>query len=251
MDIYDIPIAEIARKYLEYVQRIQEELDLDVAGDFLITASRLLSMKARQLLPAEGEGAEEAAQAGESGSEDIADLPFRESPRDFMRQLIAYRKFKDLARQLSRRQAEQARVHYREAPLPTPPASVAYATPEPEDDDDRQNGLNDLLEAFSRVLRYVDREKPEHAVRAERYTVEDKIIHVEELLRSRGSVDVTEEFGRCFHKLEMIVTLLAILELVRLKRVRVEQDRAFGHIALALADESATLDPVEAPAAEG
>lgn len=230
MDIYDIPIADITQKYLEYIQQLQE-LDLDVAGEFLVIASHLVSMKARSLIPS----AEDESQPEEEpeGSEAI----FRQSPREFMRQLIAYRKYKDLARQLSQRQAESARVVYRNVPPPAPPAGeeeleAAGAAP----------GLDGLLEAFSRVLRFLDQSEVVHRVTLENFTVEEKLLYFDARLREQARLDVTEEFGRCLHKVEMVVTLLAILELARLRRIRIVQAAMFGQIAIEAVEEPAAGD---------
>jgi len=219
MDVQEIPIAEIAGKYLEYIERMHS-LDLDLAGEFLVVASQLLSMKARTLLP-DADAATEEDQA-EDGAEPSL---LRQSPREFMRQLVAYRKFKDLARQLAEREADHHRIAYRQSSAPMPPAPLGeVAMAEPTHD------LQLLLDAFSRVLRYVDRAPSEHRVAAENYTVEAKLIRLEELLASGEQIIVSEEFGRCFHKVEMIVTFLAMLEMVRLKRIRVVQDESFGRI---------------------
>jgi segregation and condensation protein A len=224
MDIYEIPIADITQKYLEYIEQMQA-LDLDVAGDFLVMASQLLSMKAKTLLP--------MAEGNEDDSEDSdgSIAAMQQSPREFMRQLVAYRKFKDMARELSDRQARQARVSYRHV---SPSGRPASESP------DETLDLQILLDAFSRVLRYMDREAAEHRIVQENYTVENKIIHLEELLHAGQPIDVTEEFGRCFHKVEMIVTFLAVLELARLKRVRVIQQGSFGQIIIQ------PLDPTHA-----
>lgn len=227
MDIYDIPIADITQKYLEYIQQLQE-LDLDVAGEFLVIASHLLSMKARSLIPsAEDEAEPEDLDEG-------ADPIFRQSPREFMRQLIAYRKYKDLARQLSQRHAESARIVYRNVPPPAPPVAEAdledaAAAGAP--------GLDGLLEAFSRVLRYLDQNEAVHRVTLEHVTVEEKLLYLDGRLREQPRLDVTEEFGRCLHKVEMVVTLLAILELARLRRIRIVQEAMFGQIAIEATDD--------------
>jgi segregation and condensation protein A len=232
MDIYDIPIAEIAEKYLEYIEQLQA-LDLDLAGEYLVLASQLVSMKAKTLLP--------LAESGDETPEDSDDPFAQQSPREFMRQLVAYRKFKDMARQLARSEVEHLSVAYRNAPLPRPPEVVPTEPEEPLD-------LSMLLDAFSRVLRFVDREKSDHHILAENYTVEDKIIRLEELLNDKGGFDLYEEFGNCLHKVEVIVTFLAVLELTRLKRIRVSQESTLGHITITLVDEVAAKKE-ELPAA--
>jgi len=240
MDIYQIPIADITQKYLEYIQHLQEAVDLDIAGDFLVIASHLVSLKAKQLLPADSaDGTHDLADP----SRHPADALFERSPREFMRQLIAYRKFKDLARQLSHRQAEQARLFYRSVPPPAAPEPVRH------DDEENGPGLDALLEAFARVLRYIDQREGSHTVEAERFTVEDKILHLQDVLPRQQMFDVTEEFGRCFTKAEMIATFLAILELVRLKKVKIIQDKAFGRIGLQWIEEEAPTE-TESPDAE-
>jgi segregation and condensation protein A len=209
MDIYDIPIAEITRAYLGYLH-MMESLDLEVAGEFLVMASTLLNIKLRALLPDSPEGEEEG--------EEIDNIL---TARMLMEKLVEYRRFKEAASELHDREQRQASVFFREVALP----KLADA----RQDEAVRSDLESLLQAFRRVLRFVEA-RGYHLVTEEEYSTEEKMDSLLTRLALEERIEVDELFRSCQSKVEMIVYLLAILELYHEKRLRIEQNAAFSSI---------------------
>ena len=213
MDIYDIPIAEITSQYQEYIQ-LMKDLNLEIAGDFLVMAATLINIKARSLLP---------PREDESDEEEIDEIL---SAKELMRQLIEYRKFKELAFTLREKEEEYSDIFFRTGMLPEPGAT------EKKDDLSRQN-LQSLFSAFARVLRYVEA-KGFHEVSEEQFSVEEKIIYLRALLLEEKMVDIIKIFERCLNKTEVIATFLATLELCRLQEIVLQQAGLFEPIYISL-----------------
>ncbi len=212
MDIHDIPIAEITRQYLDYLQ-VMKELDLEVAGDFLVMAATLIHLKARTLLPTH-EASEEEGEENEEFGEIL-------SARELMQRLVEYRKYKEVAAELRKREQEHSLVVYRTAPIAITPEPMQELTAE----------VTLLYRALARVLRYIESTNALPSL-TEQFTVEQKMDYVQELLASQNEIDLMALFLRCLNKLEIITTFLAVLELVRLKRARLQQNCAFDTIVL-------------------
>ena len=206
LDIFNIPIALITEQYLEYLQ-LMKVLNLDVAGEYLLMASTLLHIKSRMLLPRSSEEEEKE----------------EEDPRaELVRRLLEYQKYKGAAGELEKRPLLDRDVFIRLTPT---------ESQEPEEERIEVN-LFELLEAFQDVLKRV---KPEavHEVNLEHLSVEDKILEILALLES-------ENRSMAFHRLfpeqasrrVVVVTLLAILELVKMKRIRIFQIAPFETIRI-------------------
>ena len=215
MDIYDIEIAKITDQYLEYVEAA-EKLNIELAGEFMVMAATLINIKSRSLLPVSGEGEE-----AEEGEDEIT------STRALIRQLIEYRHFKEAARGLAEREAEQSRVFYRTRIIPI----VA-----PDADGQVMENLEALFAAFSRVLRYATAEDF-HRVIEERFRVEDKIADIEERFRREKEISLKALFDRCVNKMEGIATFLALLELCKRRRIRLAQKTPFGDVIATAMEE--------------
>jgi segregation and condensation protein A len=205
ISITDIPIALITEQYLDYL-KLMKELNLDVAGEYLLMASTLLHIKSKMLLPTSPEEEEE-------GGED---------PRaELVRRLLEYQAYKEAATELQRRPLLDRDVFIRTVPL---------ETEEPEKEEKIDVNLFDLLEAFRKVL---ERAKPEifHEVMMEQITVEERIQDILSLLqRENRSVTFYRLFPEQAPRKIIVVTLLAILELVKMKLVRVFQMAPFETI---------------------
>jgi segregation and condensation protein A len=205
ISITDIPIALITEQYLDYL-KLMKELNLDVAGEYLLMASTLLHIKSKMLLPTSPEEEEE-------GGED---------PRaELVRRLLEYQAYKEAATELERRPLLDRDVFIRTAPV---------ETEEPEQEEKIDVNLFDLLEAFRRVL---ERAKPEvfHEVMLEQITVEERIQDILSLLqRENRSVVFYRLFPEQASRKVIVFTLLAILELVKMKLVRVFQMAPFETI---------------------
>ena len=201
MDITDVSLARVTRQYLDYIESMRQ-MDLDVAGDFLVVAATLIQIKARHLLPAESD----------EDLEDDEEFDELLSARELMDQLIQYRSYKEIVEELRRLEEQSAGVFYRLRPPDL--SAEAGAGPRGE--------LQLLFDAMADVLRYIEQRDP-HTTLYEHYRVEDKIEYLQARLSDTGELDVIQEFERCLNKIEVIVTFLALLELVRLRRVRVAQ----------------------------
>ncbi len=206
IDIYDIPIARITQQYLAYIE-LMRALDLDIAGEFLVMAATLMRIKAKMLLPTPAIGEEE----------DEGD------PREeLVQRLIEYRQFKEAADTLKDREAERRLLFERgmvpgedeAGPLPLAPAS-----------------LFDLLDALNRVMARIP-EQAVYEVQGELYDVDDKMSLIASTVAERGEVSFTELLLRCRARLEMVVTFMALLELVKLAQVAVIQTENFADITI-------------------
>lgn len=214
MDIQDIRIAEITRQYLEYIEMMRE-LDLELAGEFLVMAATLIRIKARMLLPARPESEEQ--------EEEIDEIL---SARELVRQLVEYRRFKEAASELRRREEHTARLIFRH----NLPVKIVL-----EEQEELSVDIALLYKAFSRVLRFVDSPTYNPNMQ-EKFSVEDKINYLQDLVVAKSTVDLDEVFRRCFNRDEVIVTFLAVLELCRMKRLLIEQEGAFEKIIVTAGD---------------
>ena len=206
IDIHDIPIAPITRQYMEYLELMQQ-LNLDVAGEFMVMAATLIHIKSKMLVPVDPTEA-----AGEE----------QEDPRDaLVQRLLEFQRYKEAAGVLHQKGQVRAATWTR-------PDSVIPAF------DDRgeemlEAGLFDLVSAFKELL---DRRKAlfSHEVEAEGKTVEERMDELLALVREGESLEFLELFAAQETKADMILTFLALLELIRLKRVKVYQRGMFGAI---------------------
>ena len=197
LDIFNIPIALVTKQYLEYLQLIKV-LNLDVAGEYLLMASTLLYIKSKMLLPKSLEGEEE-----------------EEDPRaELVRRLLEYQQYKQAAGELEKR------------PMLDRDVFIRLMAPELEEVPEEERievNLFELLEAFRQVLERV-RADTVHEVILEHLSVEDKI---QEILTLLGRENRSMAFHRLFpeqaSRRVVVITLLAILELVKMKRIRIFQ----------------------------
>ena len=206
VDIYDIPIALITQQYLEYLD-LMTEMNLDLAGEFLVMAATLIHIKSRTLLPR---------------PDPTQDEP-EEDPREaLVRRLLEHQRFKAAAELLHekeiQRSAQWGRPDGRIADLVGP-------APEPELEVD----LFSLMAAFKQVLDRA-RRRPRVLLPPEQISIEDRIAELEARLSEQQACGFEELFGDVDTRAGMIVTFLAILEMIRLKRVRVFQQAQGGPI---------------------
>jgi segregation and condensation protein A len=209
IDIYDISIERITRQYLEYLQAFKE-LNIDIAGEFVVMAANLIYLKSRSLLPLDQQPPEEDAE--------------EDDPRwDLIRQLIEYKKFKEAAAQLHTRELEQERIFTRDggesgvgdAPLPL-----------------REVGIFQLIHAFQTVIKRVEAREDLREIFGERFSVSEKIEIILQRVGNGTAVRFSELFGQTASRIEIVVTFLALLELIRLNQVRAIQREAFEEIEI-------------------
>jgi len=207
IDIHDIPIAPITRSYMEYLELMQE-LNLDVAGEFMVMAATLIHIKSKMLVPVDPTEA-----VGEEDQED---------PREaLVQRLLEFQRYKEAAGILH----QQAQIR---AATWTRPDTVLPAFDD-AGEEMLEAGLFDLISAFKELLER-RRTLLAHEVESGGKSIEQRIEELLALLREGESLDFLELFAAQETKADMIVTFLALLELIRLKRVRVYQRGIFGPI---------------------
>lgn len=203
IDIYDIPVAHITRQYLEYVE-LMKVLNLELAGEFIVMAATLIRIKARMLLPRTVDEEEE------------------EDPREELVQaLLEYRKYKEAAGVLKGRQEEQSRWF--------PRTDFAFLEKLPKEEVLVEASLYDLMSAFKKILDSHPQETF-HTVDYPKVTIEERIDYVLNFLAQKDGVVFTELFLDTPVKLVMVVTFMAILELIRLQKVYIRQTKHFSEI---------------------
>lgn len=217
MNIYDIPIAEITKQYLGYLNEMKQ-LDLEVAGEFLVMAATLIYIKSKTLLPAEKEGEE-----GE-GDDPRAEL---------VRKLLEYQAFKEAAKELGLLQTERGKMFTRQIT----DHYLGEIQPEDVGVDAFSANFFDLVVAFQNVLAKKERERP-HEVFEEVISIEEKMIEIQSVLFEKRKLKFVELFSGNWSRNELVATFLAVLEIVRTRFARVFQDKTFGEIVIEKRDES-------------
>ena len=207
IDIHDIPIAPITREYMEYLD-VMRELNLDVAGEFMVMAATLIHIKSKMLVPIEPTEVE--------GEEEYVD------PRaELAQRLLEFQRYKEAAGILHQ-QAQIRAAQWTRSDTVLPRFDDAG-------EEMLEAGLYDLIAAFKEML---DRRKAllDHEIESQGPSIEDRIVELLAMIGEGESLEFLQLFASLETKIEMITTFLALLELVRLKRVRVYQRGPFGGI---------------------
>lgn len=205
IDIYDIPIVEITHQYLTYIE-LMKELNLEIAGDFLLMAATLIHIKSKILLPPAEKETEE---------------PEGDPRAELVRRLLEYQAYKESSARLRKREDIWKNVFYR---------------PMPDEDDFEfeqdpvltEASVYDLITAFKTLLAKAPEEVVE--ITRESLTVSDKINYIVEKVENEDGIKFEELFEEGFTKIVLVVTFLALLELVRLGLVKIYQEKSFGII---------------------
>jgi segregation and condensation protein A len=199
-DIYDIPIARITKEFLEYLHYMAE-LDLEVAGDFIVMAAELMQIKVRMLLPKVAEGEEE------------------EDPRaDLVRRLLEYKRFKEASALLSTLEDESRKLHYRQAFAMDP----KQVTLEDQEESLRSITMFNLISAFKRVLDNAPR-KIYHDVEMLNVSIDEQMGYIADVFRLRSTVTFFELVSHMHEKLRIVVTIIAMLEMVKNRMIGLRQ----------------------------
>lgn len=202
VDINDIPIARITKQYLKYIE-MMSVLNLEVAGEFILMAATLIRIKARLLLPRDDEESEEI------------------DPREeLIMALVEYKKYKEAGEILREKAIMEERYFVPETPVKEIKGRV---------DLEPATSLFDLLNAFQEVMKQ-KREEIVHEVESEEIAIEDRIAEILKRLRKSEHASFAELFSDVPRKIVAIVTFLAILELVRSRRIRVQQVSPFSEL---------------------
>ncbi|MEG0641874.1 MAG: segregation/condensation protein A [Clostridium sp.] len=211
VDIYDIPIAEITNQYIIYLKNM-EELDLDIASEFIVMAATLVEIKSKMLLPKRKQ--EEAIE---------------EDPRlQLIERLLEYKKYKEFAESLKTIEENTA---------------IYFKSPEIIDDiEDKEVFFKNittenLMIALRNILdNFENRNKSEERVyeniSADEFRIEDKMFDIRSLLDIKGSINFNDFFYKVESKMEIIVIFIAMLELIKLKEINVYQNKNFDNIKI-------------------
>ena len=209
VDIKDIFISEITAQYLSFMDQI-DELDMDTASEFLTMAATLVYIKSRTLLPRPPK---------EEGAEEDPEVVL-------MRQLREYKAFKEASTKLEELLQENA-GQYTKLPeeflLPPPTVEWTGGT------------LEELYDAFCEILLREKTESvphPLHEIQADTFTIRSKSHSIRDLLKEKSRVDFRELFSQGAHKIEIVVTFMALLEMIAHGEVSVEQEKTFGNIEI-------------------
>src|SRR5262245_22806238 len=210
LDIFDIPIARVTEQYLSYL-RILEAVEIDLVGDFLVMATTLMEIKSRMLLPHDPE------QEG----------PDSDPRTQLVRQLLEYKKFRDAAERLQEL-AEDQRRRFSRIPLERFGQDLS-----PDQEPIRDVELWDLVSAFGRLMRQTLSLAPRSIVYDET-PIEVYMDEILALLAERRQITFTELLTPPFNRSRTIGRLLAVLELMKARSIRADQDEPFGEIHLSI-----------------
>jgi segregation and condensation protein A len=208
VDIYDIPIAVITDQYLEYLD-LMKALNLDVVGEFLVMASTLTAIKSRMLLPPS-----EDEEEGDEGIDPRAEL---------MEHLLEYQRYKEAAHQLKDRELLEKDIFTRNQ-------SEEQSLQVDKDTAVIEVNLFDLVDALRKVIERKDLAGDFIEVTVEKISVKDKMVAILEKLKENQQITFQSLFDEITTKHEIIVAFLSILELMRLRAVKVFQVHPYGEI---------------------
>ncbi|MBN1781702.1 segregation/condensation protein A [bacterium] len=209
IDIYDIPIAAITQQYLEYVE-LMKELDLEVAGEFILMAATLIQIKVKMLLPRDPDAPEE-----DEGADPRAEL---------VRQLLEYKRYKEVAESLTDIEDRQRRLF--------PRKYFNWQKKYRKEETEvvlKEVSLFDLLTAFKNVIDNMPQDVF-HEVAEIGVTIEDQMEYLENRLRESQQLSFTDLMHTLKHRLTVVVTFMAILEMIRTRRILIQQTETFGEI---------------------
>ncbi|MBN1436900.1 MAG: segregation/condensation protein A [Sedimentisphaerales bacterium] len=216
VDIHDIPIAQITKQYVEYVELIKQ-FDIDLAGEFLVMAATLMEIKSALLLP------RDTVEAGEEG-EDLSD------PRlELVRQLLEYKKFKDVAGQL------EESAHLQENRFPRSQADLdrlLESARQEQQLDLESIQIWDLFDAFTSLMKATLIGRREHQVYQDDTPIDLYEVDILQRAQTQQPLTFAAVFEGRSSKIEMVGLFLALLELIRQKLLRIEQEKTFGDIYL-------------------
>ncbi|WP_432409495.1 segregation and condensation protein A [Wukongibacter sp. M2B1] len=219
IDIYNIPISDITQQYLEYINQMKD-LDMEVASEFLVMAATLLEIKSKMLLPNPVE---------EQLEFDVQGLDPR---RDLVLKLIEYKKYRNIAEFLKTREEEYGKVYFK---------SQEHLEEFIDNDVDVKVELNLeeelLVKAVKRIMQKSEkldmhRKHFFKELKRDVYTVEDKISLLKDNLQKKKNIQFIELFSSQCCRLEIVVTFLAVLELLKSKIISIKQDKIFDDIII-------------------
>src|ERR1043166_3170543 len=217
VDIYEVNLTHLATQFIEYIDTMRM-LDLEIAGEFLVMAATLMYIKSRELLPADQQVQTEGEEEGED-------------PRwELIRQLVEYKKFKDAAAQLAVLEARQENI------FPRQPGKLEFGAPaavKPE------VSIFDLVNSVNAVLQRFNKREDLRDIFEDKWTVSEKIEQLLKAMSAQQTLKFSELFAGVTSRTEVVVTFLALLELIRLKQIVALQPTPFGEIEICRAPATA------------
>ncbi len=209
VDVYDIPVADITKQYLEYIEIIQL-LDIEAASDFILMAATLMRIKAQMLLP----------------KPEIEDVDEIDDPRqELVYRLLEYKRFKDIAIGLAEREKEAKLV------FPRGHFKFEHKNFDAKIIDTSNVTLFDLVAAFKKIVE--TRQKVSvHWVEEINVTLEEQVAFVMNAVEKKGEIEFTQLFNKKHDRTVMIVTFIAILELMKQQKIKAIQTETFGQIII-------------------
>ncbi len=209
LDIYDIPIARVTKEFLEYLHYMQE-LDLEVAGEFLVMAAELMQIKVKMLLPPA------------PGMEEEAD------PRiNLVQRLIEYKRFKEMSLTMQHLEEDQMNIFYRGYRS----SDEHVVEEETGEDMIRDVTFFDLIASFKYAIERMPR-KFVHEIQKINVTVEEQVAYIEDFFSRRSEATFYEMVKDFTERIRIVVTFLALLEVIRAKKLIIRQLQPFGELSI-------------------
>lgn len=229
VDIYDIPIVSITAQYFDAIKDV-DTLDLDFASEFIVMAATLLEIKSKMLLPDQNEM-------------EVYEFAHEDPRLELVKRLVAYKLFKEMAMQLRNTEGTLDEVIFREQDDLN---QYIQNVPKSELNKDLEASL--LVEAVKRLMIKMNRFDENRqtyfkGIKRDHFTVEDKFKQIRFELKRLGNFNFSMLFGESITKEEVVVTFLALLELLKLKEIRIKQSELFGEIEIS--KREAQIDAVE------
>ncbi|MFH1612231.1 MAG: segregation/condensation protein A [bacterium] len=205
VDIYNIPIVKITNEYLEYLE-LMKELNLNIASEFIVVSATLCYIKSKSLLP-----------------KSLLEEKEEDSAQKLVFQLEEYQKYQQISQTFKLMELEQKNIF-----IPQPNENNKNKSKIMFDD----INLFDLLLIFKKLMKNM--EKKSREIVEEEFTIEQKINTIIKILEEKKVLDFVVFFETCFSKIELIITFLALLELIKIKKVCIRQTELFGNIKMFL-----------------
>ena len=207
IDIYDISLSDITDQYLEYIHQM-EELNLDIASEYLVMATELLEYKSRSLLPKK-----------------IEDDKEEEDPNEeLINRLVDYKKYKEITSEFKKLEDIRSEIYTK-----TPSNINEY---DEKVINNSELSVNDLISAFKKFIDRKEYEKPLNTkITTKELSVSDRIIKIKEILKTKNEVNFIDLFDK-LTKDYVVVTFLSILEMSKNKEIEIKQDNNFGNIII-------------------
>lgn len=209
LDIYNIPIARITKEFMEYLHYMQE-LDLEIAGEFVVVAAELMQIKVKMLLPPE---------PGEDEEED---------PRaNLVKRLIEYKRYKEVAIEMSKREDEQRKIFYRGFHG----SDERISLDETSEDSMRDVTLFDLIASFKFAMDRMPKQFVHEIIKLN-VTIDEQIEYITDFFSRRSEATFYDLVRDMTEKIYVVVTFIALLELIRSKKLILRQAESFGEVSI-------------------